>query len=151
MSKEVLATFLKNSQDFIELAQKMSAADYGKSANPGEWPAGYVIHHMADADSQFAVRYLNILTVDQPGLVPFDEELYEHGAKYAQRNPAVSLAKLIAATDYLRDLFGSISDEDWNRTGNHPEAGIVTLAQVLHTAAGHIGEHANQLMGILDA
>jgi len=151
MSKEVLEQFLKNSQEFIDLAKSISPADYGKVAKPGEWGAGFVIHHMADSDAQFAVRYLNILTVDQPGIVPFDEEAYAVAAKYATRNPAASLAKMIAAHDYLRELFGSLSDAEWARTGNHPEFGVVSLTDVVNTAAGHIGGHANQLKEIINA
>jgi hypothetical protein len=151
MSTEVLAQFLKNSQEFIDLATSISPSDYGKVAKPGEWSAGYVIHHMADSDSQFAVRYLNILTVDQPGIVPFNEEVYAEAANYATRNPAVSLAKMIAAHAYLADLFASLKESDWSRTGNHPEAGIVTLTDVLNAAAEHIGGHANQLKEIINA
>lgn len=151
MSQEVLASFLKSSQEFIDLAKSISPSDYGKVAKPGEWSAGFVIHHMADSDSQFAVRYLNILTVDGPSIVPFDEEAYADAAHYAKRDPAASLAKMIAAHAYLAELFGSLQDSDWARTGNHPEAGIVTLADVVKTAAGHIGGHANQLKEIINA
>jgi len=151
MSHEVLATFLKNSQEFIDLAKSISPSDYGKVAKPGEWSAGFVIHHMADADSQFAVRYLNILTIDQPGIVPFDEDAYANSAYYSRRDPAASLAKMIGAHAYLAELFGALNDSDWARTGNHPEAGIVSLSDVVNTAAGHIGGHANQLKEIISA
>ena len=86
MSQELVNTYIANCADFEKVVRSIGANDLSRIAKEGEWSAAYVIHHMADADMHFATRFLHILTVDKPAIVPFDEDVYPDRLKYAARD-----------------------------------------------------------------
>ena len=70
---EILAKYHSSAISFVEEGKKISAEKLTR-AKDGEWSAAFVIHHIADAEIQFGVRYANALCEDNPTIVPFDEE-----------------------------------------------------------------------------
>ena len=73
MSKEILQQFVSANKEFCAYAKAMAPEQLSHVPVPGEWSPAYVIHHMADSDAHFLVRFLNILSTDKPAIVPFDE------------------------------------------------------------------------------
>jgi hypothetical protein len=106
------------------------------------------MHHIADGELHFATRYLHILVEEGAHLQPFSEELYPQRAFYAKRSVEASLNSFLATRALLREVLGATSSEDWQRTANHPEAGVVTLAQVFTSGTNHLSGHANHLREI---
>ncbi|MSY96225.1 MAG: hypothetical protein F2653_02160, partial [Actinobacteria bacterium] len=75
-SREILAKFISNGEDFISTARAIGEADLAKTPIAGEWSAAFILHHMCDGDLHFATRYLNNLAEDNPEISPFNEEIY---------------------------------------------------------------------------
>jgi hypothetical protein len=48
-------------------------------------------------------------------------------------------------------LFENMSDEDWQRTGHHPEIGDITFDDILTIYARHGEEHLEQIQRVLAA
>ena len=148
MSKETLAAYKKAGAEFIASAQGLT--DEQLTAAPaGEWPIAYIVHHLFDAETYFATRYMNILIYENPSIVMFDEELLPQSLSYDARSVKASLEGLKGLHTVLEDLLSHISDEKWNRTGNHPELGPITLTQVLAKQTSHLVEHAEQIRKLL--
>ena len=93
---EILSKYHSSAISFVEEGKKISAEKLTR-AKDGEWSAAFVIHHIADAEIQFGVRYANALCEDNPAIVPFDEEKFPTGLQYGQRSVAVSLDSLAAS------------------------------------------------------
>ena len=86
MSKEILAKFDAATQEFCSLAKSVNIYTLHALPEEGEWSAAYVIHHLADSDAHFLVRFLNVLAVEHPAIVPFDEESFPAALGYEGRN-----------------------------------------------------------------
>ncbi len=150
-SRELLAEFIKNGEDFISLAKSIKPADLAKTPIAGEWSAAFVIHHLCDGDLHFATRYLNNLAEVNPDIFPFNEDIYPDRINYAKRDPAASLAAIAGIHLASSNILSTIPESDWLRTSVHVERGVITLKDLVSLAAGHSKAHAGQLQGIVDA
>ena len=145
MSKETLNAYKNAGAELIALANTLSPDLVSKVPASGEWPISYIVHHLFDAETYFATRYMNILIYDNPPIVMFDEELLPNALEYDGRTLASSMKGLIGIHAVIEEIFEHISEDKWSRTGNHPELGAITLEQVLAKQASHLAEHVEQI------
>ena len=142
--QQLLEKYHLSALTFSEEGRKISSEAVNKSKD-GEWSAAFVIHHIADAEIQFGVRYSNALCEDNPTIVPFDEEKFPTGLQYGKRSVAVSLDSLAASHTMNYEILKNASDADWDRISTHPQRGAVTLLQLVTLSANHIAGHIDQL------
>ncbi len=142
---EVVANYRNNLLGFVAAARQISAGALNTPPAEGEWPPAYVIHHMADSELQFAVRYSNILVEDSPAIVPFDEEQFPSRLQYQGRSVEASLAALESVVTLNCEILSAITEADWSRLGNHTARGPFTLTKIVELCSGHIGGHIDQL------
>ena len=140
----LLEKYHSSAISFVAEGRKISAQKLTHSKD-GEWSAAFVIHHIADAEIQFGVRYANALCEENPSIIPFDEEKFPTGLQYDKRSVAVSLDSLAASHAMNYEILKNASSDDWNRISTHPERGEVTLFQIVTLAANHIEGHIAQL------
>ena len=143
--QELLKTYSENAQTFILAARAIPADKVNLSPAEGEWSAAYVIHHMADAELQFGVRYANTLVEDNPPIVAFDEEKFPTALHYAKRSVRNSIAAFEGAHNLNYEILKNSAPEDWTRTSLHPEVGLVYLTSMVKLSGSHIGVHIEQL------
>ena len=141
---EILSKYHASAISFVEEGKRISADALNQSKD-GEWSAAFVIHHIADAEIQFGVRYANALCEDNPMIVPFDEEKFPVGLQYGKRSAAVSLQSLAASHAMNYEILKNASDADWTRVSTHPDRGEVTLLQLVTLSAKRIESHIAQL------
>lgn len=141
---QLLEKYHSSAISFVEEGRKISADNLTNSKD-GEWSAAFVIHHIADAEIQFGVRYANALCEDNPTIVPFDEEKFPVGLQYGKRSVAVSLQSLAASHAMNYEILKNASEADWSRISTHPQRGAVTLLQLVTLSANHITGHIDQL------
>jgi len=141
---EILSKYHTSAMTFVDEGKRISADALNQSKD-GEWSAAFVIHHIADAEIQFGVRYANALCEDNPTIVPFDEEKFPVGLQYGKRSVAVSLQSLAASHAMNYEILKNASDADWTRVSTHPQRGEVTLLQLVTLSANHIESHIAQL------
>ena len=141
---QLLEKYHSSAISFVEEGRKISADNLTNSKD-GEWSAAFVIHHIADAEIQFGVRYANALCEDNPTIVPFDEEKFPIGLQYGKRSVDVSLQSLAASHAMNYEILKNASEADWSRISTHPQRGAVTLLQLVTLSANHIAGHIDQL------
>jgi hypothetical protein len=142
--QQLLEKYHSSAISFVEEAERISDQALQQSKD-GEWSAAFVIHHIADAEIQFGVRYANALCEDKPTIVPFDEEKFPIGLKYEKRSVAISLQSLAASHAMNYEILKNASIADWDRISTHPQRGAVTLLQLVTLSANHIEGHIAQL------
>jgi len=145
MSKELLQQFAAANREFCAYAKSIPADKLHVAPAEGEWSPAFVIHHMADSDAHFMVRFLNILSTDNPQIIPFDEEAFPTSLGYAGRDVAISIAALEASCAHLVDIFANVSDDVWSRAGVHTVRGEMTASALLELTLGHRTGHLEQL------
>jgi hypothetical protein len=133
--------------DIAELPAKIRAAVEGLSApqldtpyRDGGWTVRQVVHHLADSHMNAFVRFKLALTESSPMIKPYDQPAWALLADVSGVDIAHSLAILSGLHFRWASLLSALKPEDFARTFNHPENGLMTLDRNLQTYAWH-GKH----------
>ena len=151
MSNEVIAEFRDSGNRFIEIAKSVPSEKLHRSAQNDEWSPANIIHHIADAEAHFYIRYLRLLTENVPTTEFFDEEVYPELLHYEKRDVNASIALIQSIRAASISLFGNFKEEDWQRKGLTPDGKEFALIAAIKKARSHINDHANQLSAALEA
>jgi uncharacterized damage-inducible protein DinB len=106
----------------------------------GGWTVRQLVHHIADSHANSYVRFKLALTEDSPTIKPYDE------AAWAELpDSRLPIEPSLALTEALHQrwvaLLLSLSDEDFQRTFNHPERGPQNLGTTLALYDWHSRHH----------
>ena len=145
MSIEVIAEFRDTGDRFVKIAKSISSEKLHKSPVNDEWSPANIIHHMADSEAHFYIRYLRVLTENLPTTEFFDENVYPELLQYEKRDVHASIALIESIRAASISLFNNFSDEDWQRKGLTSEGKEFVLIALIKKARSHITDHANQL------
>jgi hypothetical protein len=116
-----------------------------KRPAPDKWSIQEIIAHLTETEMVMCCRARWIAFEEQPTLVPFDQEKWAAGWPREKETVSEMLERFRLLRRSQVRLFRGVPDKDWQRTGNHPERGIVTLREQLETLAGHDLNHLEQI------
>jgi hypothetical protein len=151
MSNEVIAEFWDSGNRFIEIAKSAQSEKLHKSNQNDEWSPANIIHHIADAEAHFYIRYLRVLTENLPTTEFFDEDAYPELLHYEKRDVNASIALIESIRAASISLFNNFKEEDWQRKGLTSDGNEFVLIALIKKARSHINDHANQLSAALEA
>ena len=113
-------------------------------ADPDEWTARAVAHHLADSEAMAYIRLRRLIAEDDPLIAGYDEPEWARRLHY-DRPIASSVAVLAAVRAASLELLERLTDAEWERTGTHSESGTYGVGQWLRIYAAHSHEHADQI------
>jgi DinB family protein len=117
----------------IELLNRQPAA--------GEWSATECLIHLLDTEQHiFPVRVQAFLTGQ--AISAFDPDT--QGTKDSTSSPVKLAAEFASLRQASLTVLERLIPQDFNRTSEHSELGIVTLGQLLHEWAAHDLNHTIQ-------
>ena len=149
MSIEVIADFRNSGEQFVKIAKSISSEKLHKSPANDEWSPANIIHHMADAEAHFYIRYLRVLTENLPTTEFFDEDVYPELLHYEKRDVNASIALIESIRASSVSLFNNFKEEDWERKGITSDGKEFVLIALIKKARSHINDHSNQLSSAL--
>jgi hypothetical protein len=122
------------------------ATDRELDATPaaGKWSAREIVHHLADSEMTSAIRLRLLVAEDNADIRAYDEKAFARKLHY-DRPIASSLAAFEAARRSTGDLLDRLTDEEWAKTGTHPEHGRYGVERWLEIYADHAHNHAEQI------
>lgn len=114
----------------------------------GGWTARQVVHHLADAHLNAAVRVRLALTEDHPTVKPYDQDRWAalEDARTLPLGPSLDILR--GVHERLVALFESLPDDAWNRTVHHPEAGTIRVSDFLSIYSAHGDHHLDQILDL---
>jgi hypothetical protein len=118
---------------------------------PGEWTVAQNVHHLADSHMNSYVRCKLIATEDDPPLKPYDQDRWAQFPDAADAHIELSMALLASLHARWVTFWEQLPDHVWERTGQHPESGAVTLERQLQLYAAHGQAHLDQIRRTLAA
>ncbi len=133
------------------VVQNLSDADLNTHFIEGEWTVAQNVHHLADSHMNSFIRLKLILTEDKPPLKPYLQEKWAELPDSHDLPVASSLALLKGLHERWCVLLEQLQEEDWTRSGMHPEIGAVTPDDLLRIYAGHGEGHIDQINKTLAA
>jgi hypothetical protein len=141
-------------QTLRQLPEQMRAAVNGLSEaqldtpyREDGWTVRQVVHHVADSHCYAYLRCKHALTEDWPTIKPYDEVAWANLAD--SRLPVeISLSSLSALHERWVGLWGSLSEEDFQRGYVHPEFGRKNLVFSLSHYAWHSRHHTAHITSL---
>ncbi len=128
----------------VELETAILNLDENQLSTPyreGGWNLVQVVHHVADSHMNAFIRFKLGLTEDNPTIKPYIEAAWAELEDVKSLPINISLTILHALHKRWVVLLKSITDEQWNRTFEHPQyKQQMTLWYVLGLYAWH-GKH----------
>ena len=118
---------------------------------PDEWTIQQIVHHLPDSHMNSIIRLKHMLTTDNPTLQGYDQDVWVELPDVLDTPIESSLLILQGLHERWSTLFESLSDEQWERYGQHTESGKMTVEELLQYYAGHGEEHIEQIQRILRA
>jgi hypothetical protein len=119
-------------------------ADLDRRPAPDEWTAREVAHHLADSETMSTIRLRRLLAEDQPLIHAYDEAEFARRLHY-DRPIDQSLAVFAAVRTSNVELLGTLTEDEWARTGTHSQDGPYSVEGWLEIYAAHGHDHADQI------
>jgi hypothetical protein len=122
--------------------QVLGRADVTTRPAPGVWSPLEYACHVVDVHRVFEARAALMLAEDDPLFENWDQDATALADRYDLQDPQVVAVELTEAADSTADLFDSVADDQWDRSGrrsNGSEFTVLTLGQYgLHDLRHHL-------------
>lgn len=120
-----------------------------RTDGPDGWSVLFIVCHLRDYEIVWRDRVEQMLAASNPTFAPFDHHRAVEEHAYAAQNIAAVLADLAARRAGLIERLEGLADEQWLRTGVHPDQGPGTVLDVAVNAGLHDVDHLEQLLRCL--
>jgi len=113
---------------------------------PGAWAPVEIVCHLRDTEETFGARVEAILAMDEPALPeagPADRWAAER--QYLRHDGALALAHFRRRRGESLETLMALSPSDWQRGGEHPARGRLSIDMLVALMAWHDDNHLQQL------
>lgn len=117
---------------------------------PEGWTVRQVLHHLPDSHINSYIRYRLALTESNPTIKPYDEHAWADLPDAKSAPVELSLDLLEALHRRWAMLLRSLDAEQWKRTFQHPENGLMSLEVALMMYAWHGRHHLAHITALRD-
>ena len=133
--------------DFLAEAAGQGAATTLRDPNDGDtgWTVLEVLCHLRDFDRIFLERARRIVAEPEPLLTAYDHEQMAVDGRYNEQDLSAVLAALRSSRTEFAAFFKSLTAEQWERAGTHPERGRFSLDDALMQVGRHDVLHLDQI------
>ncbi len=115
---------------------------------PDGWTVRQVVHHVPESHMNSYIRFKLALTEDKPTIKPYFEDRWAKMQDAIVSPIAPSLDLLQALHERWVWLLRSLKDEDFDRSFQHPELGVVSLEKNVALYAWHGGHHVAHITAL---
>jgi DinB superfamily len=137
---DAIATLAELPEQLRNAVDGLSFAQLGTPYREGGWTLRQVVHHVADSHMNALVRVKLALTEDWPTIKPYDEKAWAslHDVA-APVEWSLELVESLHARWVM--LLQSLTEAQWQRGYDHPEAGRMTVEVATLLYAWHSRHH----------
>jgi hypothetical protein len=141
MRSELIKTLETLPSQLRKEVENLSEQQLDTPYRDGGWTARHVVHHIPDSHINSYVRFKLALTEDNPAIKTYEEHLWAELQDTFNTPIEVSLNLLESLHKRWAILLRSLTDEQFEKTFQHPEWGRVTLSKSLAMYAWHSKHH----------
>lgn len=143
---ERLARLASTPEQIARAIERRSARVLVRRPEPDAWAPVEVISHLRDTEELFGDRVAAILAMHEPVLPaagPADRWAAER--QYLRADPTTALAHFRRRRGESLETLVALSPYDWQRGGEHPSRGRLTIDMLVALMAWHDDNHLEQL------
>jgi DinB superfamily len=143
---ERLARLARTPDQLAALLAGRSESALARRPAADAWAPVEIVCHLGDAEELFGQRFQAILTMDDPVLPevgPGDRWAVER--QYRRHDAALALAHFRRRRGESMETLMTLPPDDWQRGGEHPVRGRVTIDMFVALMAWHDDNHVEQL------
>jgi DinB superfamily len=108
---------------------------------PGTWSVQEVILHLMDSDLVGSDRMKRVIAEPNPTLLAYDENLWVKHLGYDRADTATACEVFRLNRNMTAAILRRLPDAAFERTGNHTERGIESLARLVDGYVDHLHHH----------
>ncbi len=125
----------------------LSDAQLDTPYRDGGWTVRQVVHHLCDSHMNAFLRIKWMIVEDVPTIKPYNQDAWAATPEY--KLPILEAQHLLRGLhERWVELLSALTEDQWSRTANHPERGIVTVDSMLETYAAHGEKHCGHIMSL---
>jgi uncharacterized damage-inducible protein DinB len=109
------------------------------------WSVTEIVCHLRDIEEAYGDRIRLILATDEPTMLQVDPERWVDDRQYRRHEAAGALGAFRARRQDTLALLSSLEAGQWERAGQHPSRGRLTIRKIVHSLAKHDSEHCEQI------
>ena len=115
------------------------------------WAAKEVVCHLRDTEEAFGSRFDQILSMEvDPKLGGPNPDRWAEERQYLRNDAAEALAAFRKRRGETLETFGKLTTAQWDKGGQHPVRGRITIDGFLTLMAWHDDNHLDQLRRALE-
>jgi SAM-dependent methyltransferase len=122
-------------------AAALGGPDVATRPDPATWSVLEYACHVRDVHRVFDERLALMLAEDEPTFANWDQDEAAVAGRYAEQEPALVAAELVAAADRVAGRYAGVPDDAWRRTGVRSNGSRFTVAGLgryhLHDVVHH--------------
>lgn len=116
---------------------------------PAGWSIVEIVCHLRDFDQIFRSRAQMMLSEDHPRLPAYDHEAMALERAYQQEQLSSALDQLNVSRRESIAFFASLTPDQWERAGVHPERDSFTMTDAVMQVGLHDLDHLEQITRVL--
>ena len=133
---------------FTQTLTEAQTKDYRDGADG--WNVTEVMCHMRDFDEIFHKRAVMITEQENPDLGSYDHDQMVIDGNYNAQDKDKVFADFAAHREQFAEFFAHLTEDQWERAGNHPERDYpFTLLDAIMQVGLHDANHLEQITRIL--
>jgi uncharacterized damage-inducible protein DinB len=139
--QELIDQYLAGPDLVADAVAGMSIDQLNARPVAGKWSTSQVVCHIADFEPIYADRMKRVIAESCPTFFGSDPDTFAAGLAYEHRPVGTELELITAVRRQMAAILRELKSDDFKRTGNHSEAGTLTLETLLHRISDHIPHH----------
>jgi hypothetical protein len=136
---------------FQALVKDATTEDYDRVVDPERFTLREMLAHISDWETIHLGRLIQFRDETNPIIQGIDEGEWAITHNHAGADPSESLAGFALGRAKIVELIDALTEEEWNKTGFHTEAGNISMAEYLILTSVHDGYHLKQTVEWLAA
>jgi hypothetical protein len=117
----------------------------------GGWCIKEIVGHLRDAAEVYHKRLYMMSTQFDPVLEPYDQEAYSRDHGYMERTIGSMLGELAEFRSDTVQLLTTLVNWNWARSGQHLEAGRLSIRQIVQHMVEHEAAHVEEIRRLRNA
>jgi uncharacterized damage-inducible protein DinB len=140
-NQTIIDQYLAGPELVQRAVQKMNGEQLDAKPIPGKWSTRQVVCHIVDFEPIYADRMKRVIAENCPTFFGGDPDTFAAHLAYEHRALDTELELLMAVRRQMAAILRELKAKDFQRMGNHSEAGPLSLETLLMRIEGHVPHH----------